>query len=329
MSQDGTAHKDRTRLVLGVAAVAREAEDIVSIELSQADGGPLPPFTAGSHIDIHLPDGAIRQYSLCNSPAERNRYVIAVLKDATGRGGSEAMHRLQVGDRVVVSAPRNNFPLAGREADFHLMLAGGIGITPMLAMIAELEARKAEFRLHYCTRSESRTAFLHRLRPLIEQGKVVLHHDNGDPARGLDIAATLAEPVPGQHLYVCGPAGFMAAVNDSVGAWPPHAVHFEHFSAVALTAEEAAWDEVPFKVTVKRTGEVFDVPAHCSIVNVLREHGIAVETSCEDGYCGTCITRYIEGEPVHRDTVLSGEERRNYVMICRARSRGPTLVLDV
>ena len=329
MSQDGTAHKDRTRLALGVAAVAREAEDILSVELSQADGEPLPPFAAGAHIDIHLPDGAIRQYSLCNPPAERNRYVIAVLKEATGRGGSEAMHRLQVGDRVVVSAPRNNFPLAGREADFHLMLAGGIGITPMLAMIAELEARKAEFRLHYCTRSESRTAFLRRLRPLIEQGRVVLHHDNGDPARGLDIAATLAEPVPGQHLYVCGPAGFMAAAKAAVGAWPPHAVHFEHFSAVALTEEEAAWDEVPFKVTVKKTGEVFDVPARCSIVNVLREHGIEVETSCEDGYCGACITRYIEGEPVHRDTVLSGEERRNYVMICRARSRGPTLVLDV
>jgi ferredoxin-NADP reductase len=328
MSQDGTAHKDRTRLALRVAAVGREAEDIISIELSQADGEPLPPFAAGAHIDIHLPNGTIRQYSLCNPPAERNRYVIAVLRESTGRGGSEAMHRLQIGDRVVVSTPRNNFPLAGREADFHLMLAGGIGITPMLAMIAELEARKAEFRLHYCTRSESRTAFLHRLRPLIEQGNVVLHHDNGDPARGLDIAATLAEPIPGQHLYVCGPAGFMAAAKAAAGAWPPHAVHFEHFSAVALTEEEAAWDEVPFKIKVKKTGEIIDVPARCSIVRVLREHGIDVETSCEDGYCGTCITRYVEGEPVHRDTVLSEGERKNYVMVCRARSRSPILVLD-
>jgi ferredoxin-NADP reductase len=329
MAQDGTAREHANRLALRVVAVAREAEDIISIELAQPDGQPLPPFTAGAHIDIHLADGLIRQYSLCNPPAERNRYVIAVLKEVAGRGGSEAMHRLKTGETVITSAPRNNFPLAGREADFHLMLAGGIGVTPMMAMIAELKARKVDFRLHYCTRNKSRTAFLRRLRPLIRQDKVVLHHDDGDPACGLDIAATLAEPVPGQHLYVCGPAGFMSAAKAAAGAWPPHAVHFEHFNAVALSDEEAAWDKVPFEVKIKKTGETFDVPAGCSIVKVLREHGIEVETSCEDGYCGTCITRYVDGEPVHRDSVLSEGERRNYVMVCRARSRSAVLVLDV
>jgi vanillate O-demethylase ferredoxin subunit len=329
MAQDGAAREPTKRLALRVVSVTPEAQDIVSVELAHPDGEQLPAFTAGAHIDVHLADGLTRQYSLCNAPAERHRYLVAVLNEPSGRGGSQAMHRLQPGDIVTVSGPRNNFALAGREASFHLLLAGGIGVTPMMAMIAELKARKADFRLHYCTRNKERTAFLRRLKPLIKQGKVVLHHDDGDPARGLDIAAMLAAPVPGQHVYVCGPAGFMAVAKASVGAWPPHAVHFEHFIAVALTEEEAAWDKVPFKIKIKKTGEVFDVPADCSIVNALRTHGIGVETSCEDGYCGTCITRYVEGEPVHRDTVLSEGERKNYVMVCRARARSPTLVLDI
>jgi ferredoxin-NADP reductase len=329
VAQDSAVREQTSRLSLRISSVTREADDIVSIELARADGSPLPSFTAGAHIDVHLDNGLVRQYSLCNAPSERHRYVIAVLKEAAGRGGSDAMHRLKAGDEVAISGPRNNFPLAGREADFHLMLAGGIGITPMMAMIAELRARKADFRLHYCTRNKGKTAFLRRLQPLIKQGKVVLHHDNGDPSRGLDIAAMLAQSVPGHHVYVCGPAGFMAVAKASVGAWPPHAVHFEHFSAVVLTEEEAAWDKVPFKIMVKKTGELLDVPTNCSIVKVLREHGIEVETSCEEGYCGTCITRYVEGEPVHRDTVLSAGERKSYVMICRARAKSPVLVLDV
>lgn len=329
MAQDGTAREEPHRLDLDIVAVAPEAEDILSFELALPNGACLPPFAAGAHIDIHLAGGLVRQYSLCNAPSERRRYVIAVLKEPAGRGGSLAMHHLKPGDRVAVLGPRNNFPLAGREADFHLMLAGGIGVTPMLAMIAELKARKADFRLHYCTRSKDRTAFLRRLKPLIRQGRVVLHHDDGEPARGLDIAKTLAEPRPGQHAYVCGPAGFMAAAKAAVGAWPPHAVHFEHFNAVALTEEEAVWDNVPFKVRIKKTGELLEVPAARSIVKVLREHGIEIETSCEEGYCGTCITRYVEGEPVHRDTVLSEGERQSYVMVCRARSRSPVLVLDI
>jgi vanillate O-demethylase ferredoxin subunit len=239
------------------------------------------------------------------------------------------MHLLKPGDRMLVSAPRNHFPLAGREANFHLLLAGGIGITPMMSMVAELDSRGAEYRLHYCTRSLQKTAFLSRLGPLIAHGKVVLHHDDGDPSRGLDIATTLARSEPGHHVYVCGPAGFMSAAKAAVGAWAPHTVHFEHFTARALTADEAAWDKVPFQVMIKKTGEIFDVPADCSIVKVLRAHGIDVETSCEEGYCGTCITRYVRGEPVHRDTVLSDDERRNYVMVCRARSRSEVLTLDI
>jgi ferredoxin-NADP reductase len=326
--QKGAARENNGRFTVRVGAVTREATDIVSIELAHPEGMPLPPFTAGAHLQFHLADDLVRQYSLCNPPAERHRYVVGVLKQKAGRGGSEAMHALQVGSTVQVSGPNNNFALAGREANFHLLLAGGIGVTPMMAMIAELEDREADYLLHYCTRSPEHTAFHDRLQPLIAQGKAVLHHDAGDPASGLDIAATLAEPQPAQHVYVCGPKGFLAAARAAVGAWPPHAVHFEHFDAVPLTEEESAWDKVPFKIKIKRTGEIIDVPADCSIVEVLREQGIEIETSCEEGYCGTCITRYVEGEPVHRDTVLSEGERKSYVMVCRARSRSPILVLD-
>jgi ferredoxin-NADP reductase len=301
-----------------VTAVTREAADIVAIELAHPEGAELPPFTAGAHIDFDLGDNLTRQYSLCNPPAERHRYVVGVLRQANGRGGSRAMHALEVGSAVQIAGPRNHFPLAG-----------GIGVTPMMAMLAELQTRKADYLLHYCTRSADHTAFRDRLRPLIEQGKVVLHHDGGDPARGLDIAATLAEPQPTQHVYVCGPQGFLAAARASVAAWPPHAVHFEHFDALPLTEEQSAWDAVPFQVKIKRTGELIDVPAHCSIVTALRGRGIEIETSCEGGYCGTCITRYVDGEPVHRDTVLSEGERKSYVMVCRARSNSPVLVLDI
>ena len=329
METEHAARQSNRRLTVKVNAVTPEAADIVSIELAHPDGAPLPPFTAGAHIEFTLGDNLVRQYSLCNSPDERHRYVVGVLKQPNGRGGSSAMHALQVGSAVEITEPRNNFALAGREATSHLLLAGGIGVTPMMAMIAELQARKAEFLLHYCTRSPAHTAFQDRLRPLIDEGKVVLHHDGGDPSRGLDIAATLAEPLPAQHVYVCGPSGFLAAARASVGAWPPHAVHFEHFDAVPLTEEQSAWDAVPFQIKIKRTGELIDVPANRSIVNALRERGIEVETSCEDGYCGTCITRYVEGCPVHRDTVLSDQERKSYVMVCRARCSSPVLVLDI
>ena len=316
-------------LVVAIAKIAREAEDILSFELHPPEGVLLPAFTAGAHIDVRLEGGQIRQYSLCNDPAERHAYRIAVLREPAGRGGSRAMHEVKVGDRLRISAPRNNFPLAGPEANSHLLLAGGIGVTPMMAMVHELEARKAEYLLRYCTRSPAKTAFLDRLAPRIEAGRVILHHDGGDPAKGLDIAGTLASFVPTEHVYICGPKGFMAAAKAAIGHWPPHCVHFEHFTAVEPTADEAAWDEKPFQVKIKKTGKLIDVPAHTSVVNALRAAGHDVETSCEEGICGTCITRYIEGEPVHRDMVLSEDQRQEYVMICRARSKTPLLVLDI
>jgi vanillate O-demethylase ferredoxin subunit len=313
---------------LRVAKATAETSDICLLDLVSPTGAALPPFRAGAHVDMHLGDGLVRQYSLCNDPREQHRYAVAILKEKASRGGSVAAHALREGDLVAVSAPRNNFPLAD-HATFHLLLAGGIGVTPMMAMIAELQARNAEFLLHYCTRSPEQTAFLERLRPLIGVGKAMLHHDGGDPGRGLDVRATLAEYRPGGHVYVCGPSGFLSAAKAAVAAWPEDAVHFEHFSAVPMSEDDAAWDRRPFRVKLKSTGQVLDVPAGQSIVSVLRAAGVAVDTSCEDGFCGTCLTRYVEGEPVHRDAVLGESERKNFVMICRARSRSSLLVLDL
>jgi ferredoxin-NADP reductase len=318
------------RFAVRVNAIREEADGIRSFEFVSPDGSDLPPFTAGAHLHVHLDDKISRQYSLCNDPAERHRYVVAVLREENGRGGSKLMHdSISEGQEVWISGPENHFALADRAVNFHLLLAGGIGVTPMMAMIEELERRGHDYRMHYCTRGPERTAFLDRLAPRIEAGKVVLHHDGGDPARGLDVKATLAEHRIGMHLYACGPAGFLQAVNSSVGAWPPHTVHQEYFTAREMTEEEKAWDTKPFQVKIASTGAVIDIPAGRSIVDVLRDYGINVQTDCQEGYCGTCITHYVEGDPVHRDTVLDDTDREDYVMICCARARSDLLVLDL
>lgn len=310
-----------------VKAITREADGISSFELVDPAGRDLPAFTAGAHIDVYPGDDLMRQYSLCNDPAERHRYLIAVLREEDGRGGSVAMHdSVGEGSELTISEPRNHFSLAGREASFHLLIAGGIGVTPMMAMVATLEAEGKDYILHYCTRSPERTAFRDRLAPLIEKGRVVLHHDNGDPSKGLDLAATLGDFRPGMHCYFCGPPGFMSAAMASVGAWPPHAVHKEYFTAAERDGE---WEDLPFQVKLARSGEVLDVPAERTIIEVLRAQGLDVETSCEEGYCGTCLTRYLEGEPEHRDTVLDDADKEEFVMICCARTRGGLLVLDL
>lgn len=314
-------------LTLRVRAVGREAEGISVFELVEPDGGTLPPFTAGAHVEVDVPGGMKRQYSLCNDPDERHRYVIAVLKEPAGRGGSKAMHEtVRVGSLLSVSAPINRFALAGQEARFHLLLAGGIGITPLMAMIETLESQGARWKLHYCTRSPDTTAFRARLEPRIAAGTVALHHDGGDPSRGLDLRALLADYELGTHVYFCGPPGFMSAAEASTAAWPPHCVHFEYFTGAE---SDPGRENLPFRIELKRSATVLEVPADRTIVDVLRDAGHEVETDCEDGYCGTCITRYLEGEPEHRDTVLSENERGRYVMICCARAKGPPLVLDL
>ena len=195
---------------LRIRSITYLAEAINGYEFVDPRGRDLPRFAAGAHIDMRL-GGLLRQYSLCNDPAERPRYCIAVLREDASRGGSRYLHdTVRVGDLVEVSLPRNNFPLDA-TAERHLLIAGGIGIAPIISMIAELRRRRVDFRLHYCTRSVARTAFHDDLASLAAEGRVRFHHDSGDPTLGLDIAAALRDRPPGTHLYYCGPANMMAA----------------------------------------------------------------------------------------------------------------------
>lgn len=215
-----------------------EAEGICSFELVAVDGRPLPAFSAGSHVDVQVPGGLTRQYSLCNDPAESHHYLIAVLDDPASRGGSRAMHaQVHEGDALVVSTPRNHFALA-HEAREHLLLAGGIGVTPILCMAERLAQIGADFRMHYCTRSAARTAFRSRIAASRFADRVHFHFDDGASAQKLDIPALLSAPGPGVHLYVCGPKGFMDAALGSARAqgWPELQLHYEFFTAAVASS---------------------------------------------------------------------------------------------
>jgi ferredoxin-NADP reductase len=216
-------------MLLRIRSITYLAERINGYELVDREGSELPPFEAGAHISVRLGDGLVRDFSLWNDPAERGRYCIAVLREPEGRGSREWHEVVRVGDIIEASTPRNNFPLAA-EAERYLLIAGGIGITPIMAMIAELRRRRADFRVHYCTRSPGETAFLDDLAVLAAQGRVLFHHDGGDPTKGLDIATTLREWRLGTHLYYCGPAGMMAAAATASQHWPPGTVHCEYFA---------------------------------------------------------------------------------------------------
>jgi len=336
--EDG-AHYPINATRLQVRQVTFQAEGINSYELVHPDGEALQPFEAGAHIDFYFHDGSVRQYSLCNDPAERHRYLIAVLRDAKGRGGSLGLHeRVHVQRTVCVGAVRNNFPLA-EDAKRHLLLAGGIGVTPMLAMIARLQATGDEFTLHYCTRSPAHTAFMPELGPLVADGKVVLHHDFGNPKDGLDIAQLLKDVDPGTHLYFCGPKGFMRACESSSEHWPDGTVHREFFTAAAspklslteaeLAAAQGGTIGIGFQVEIASTGEQFSVSNDKSIAEVLNENGVEVETSCNAGLCGTCKTRYLKGEVVHNDLILSPGEQEEFMTLCCSRAGGKLLVLDL
>src|SRR5579872_3248483 len=313
---------------LRIRSITYLAQDINGYELVDPNGRDLPRFTAGSHIGVRLGESTWRDYSLWNDPAERRRYCIAVLREKLGEGSRRLHDAVRVGDAVEVALPRNHFPLA-EEAERHLFLAGGIGITPIMAMIAELRRRRAEFRLHYCTRSPERTAFRDELDLLAATGRVVFHHDGGDPAKGLDIAALLREPQAGTHLYYCGPAGMMEAAAAATAHWPAGSVHCEYFSGPGAAPPARIEDDRPFRVRLAKSGGEYDVPAGETIINVLRRHGVETRTSCELGYCGACLIRYLDGEPDHRDPILGDKARETHMLICCSRASTPLLVLDL
>lgn len=306
-----------------------EAEGICSFELAAEDGGVLPAFSAGSHIDVHIPGAIVRQYSLFNSPAEKDRYLIGVLLDQASRGGSKAMHeQVHEGTRLTISEPRNLFPLA-HEARRSLLFAGGIGITPILCMATRLAQIGQTFELHYCGRSAERTAFVQSIQASPIADRVHFHFDEGDAAQKLDAPALLAGFAEGDHLYVCGPAGFMEFVLSSArsAGWAEENLHREYFAA----APTVKADDGSFEVQLASSGQCLHIPANRSVAEVLNEAGIDIPLSCEQGICGTCLTRVLEGTPDHRDMFLTTAEqaRNDQFTPCCSRSKSSRLVLDI
>lgn len=312
-----------------VARKIVEADGIASFELVRPDGAALPAFEPGAHLDVHVPGGLVRQYSLCNPANETHRYQIAVLRDPVSRGGSEAMHdQLNDGDSITISAPRNHFPLH-TDVPHTLLMGGGIGITPMLCMAEHLARAGGSFELHYCTRSPSRTAFHDVLRNGPFADKVHFHFDDGAAEQKLDIAAKLASCSPVTHLYVCGPKGFMDAVLGKARelGWPESRIHFEYFGAEVVHKA----DDGSFEVELASSGKVVTVGAEESIAAALAAAGVEVPLSCEQGVCGTCLTRVISGTPDHRDMYLTPaeQEQNDQILVCCSRSKSARLVLDL
>lgn len=311
-----------------IRAMRLEAEGILGLELVAADGAPLPPFEAGAHIDLYLPNGLIRQYSLCNDPRERHRYRIAVLRDAASRGGSQAVHELlRIGQHLSISAPRNLFVL-DEQAPRSLLLAGGIGITPLLSMAWRLHALGADFELHQCVRSGKLAAFAERLSSAPFAAHTHLHRDDGDAAQKLDLPALLAAEPAGSQLYVCGPNGFMEYVLDTARAqgWAEERLHREYFAAPEAESGGGA-----FTLRIASSGLELQVPEDRTALEVPEDAGFDIPVSCGQGICGTCLTRVVDGQPEHRDLFLSDEEkaRNDQFTPCCSRSRSACLVVDL
>jgi vanillate O-demethylase ferredoxin subunit len=306
----------------------QETQDIASFELARADGSPLPSFSAGSHIDVQTPSGMTRQYSLSSDDGEQHRYRITVLRDPGSRGGSVGMHdAVKEGDALTISTPRNHFPMV--RAERTLLLAGGIGVTPLLCMAQRLAAIGSQFEMHYCTRSLDRTAFHAEVSASSYADRVHFHFDDGDPAQKLDAPHVLGSPEPGTHVYICGPTGFIDYIVSTTAAqgWAKANVHLEYFGAAAQDTS----NDGSFEVRIASTGKVYTIAKDQSVVQALAAHGIEILTSCEEGVCGTCLTRVLEGDCDHRDLYLLSDEKEanDQFLPCCSRAKSPLLVLDL
>jgi phthalate 4,5-dioxygenase reductase component len=315
----------RPEMKLRLTRAEEIARDIHLFEFRDPHGGALPAFDAGAHVTIRVPNGLLRKFSLCNDPAERDRYVVAVKREATGKGGSISLiDDAKIGMHLTASAPVNDFALA-RNAQHFVFVAGGIGITPILAMVRTL--RKIEgkqFKLYYCTRSPEFTAFRDELSVPELASSVTIHHDDGDPARALDLRPLISERRNRAHLYCCGPLGLMHAVRDMTSAWTPTSVHMEAFSE----PERVKADDHPFTVRLAKSGETITVPVGTTILEAMRAAGHEVPSSCETGTCGTCRVKLLSGDVDHRDLFLPEQERASNIMICVSRARSDEIVID-
>ena len=309
---------------LVIASKSEVAAGIFGFELRDPQGCDLAPFTPGSHLTIRAPNGFLRKYSLCNDVSERGRFVITVKREAHGRGGSISLvDDTATGDLLLASAPKNAFPLLPSPRGY-IFIAGGIGITPVMSMIRQVKDSAAPFKLYYCTRSREGTAFAAELTSPGLKAHVLLHHDEGDPARSLDLWPILEKP-GGQHVYCCGPRPLMDAVKDMTGHWPASTIHFESFADQAPVKA----DDREFIVRIAGDDRAIKVPPGTTILQALRREEFQVPSSCESGSCGTCRTKLVRGEPDHRDFVLSEADRTSAIMICVSRALSDELVIEL
>jgi tetrachlorobenzoquinone reductase len=310
-----------------VTSATWEADGILSFELRPLAGETLPPFTAGAHIDLQLPGGLGRSYSLINPQDERHRYVIAVQNDRASRGGSRYIHDgLRLGDVLTILPPRNDFALV-EDAAHVVLIAGGIGITPLWAMVQRLAALGRSFELFYGVRTRANAAFLASLEALVASGaRIHLHVDDEAGGAFLDLGAIVARAGADTHLYCCGPAAMLAAFAAATADRPPALVHVEYF-----TTQEPAATEGGYVVELARSGRSFTVPAGKTILETLLAAGLEPPYSCMEGVCGTCETTVLQGVPDHRDMVLTDAEHaaNRTMMICCSGCKGDRLVLDL
>jgi vanillate O-demethylase ferredoxin subunit len=322
-----------TLLQVKVAAKVWLTDGIAGYELSPLSGDVLPAFEAGAHIDLHVPHGPVRQYSLYDLPGEPSHYRIGVLRDPNSRGGSvKLLDEVHTGDTLTISAPRNHFALNGGQHDRSILFAGGIGITPILCMVQQLASERRPFEMHYCGRTLSGMAFVDRLRQSSfgEQSQVHMHVDDGAPDQLLDARAAIGAPSSDKHLYVCGPAGFMdhiLATARELG-WNEKHLHREYFAATPI---ESSDDDESFEIEIRSSGEIIKVDAAQSAAHALLEAGFDLPLSCEQGVCGTCMTKVLAGVPEHRDLYLTDDERErnDCFMPCCSRAKTPRLTLDL
>jgi ferredoxin-NADP reductase len=300
------------------------ADDVIVLTLADPHGAELPAWTPGAHIDLLLGDDLTRQYSLCSSPSKPGVWRVGVLRAPDSRGGSDLVHStLTSGSTVRVRGPRNHFPLV--TSPRYLFIAGGIGITPILPMIAEAETAGADWRLIYGGRERASMAFLDELAQYGDRVMIVPQNEMGM----LDLESLLGTPQADTLVYCCGPEGLLSAVEKFCENWPPSALHLERFSA--KPQEPAAEADSSFELVLERSGLTLQVPPDKSVLEVIRAAGVSVLASCLEGVCGTCETEVIDGDVDHRDSVLNEEEQaaNEYMMVCVSRCRSPRLTLDL
>ena len=303
-----------------------EGGNIAVIEFESATATVLPQVEPGAHIDVHLPNGMVRQYSLCQNPAQVGKFRLGILRDAESRGGSiSAFEDIQDGMQIQVSAPKNLFPL--QAAQHTVLIGGGIGITPLITMAYQLAHQGASFELHYCGASADRCAFVDEIQNGVLAAFTTFHFKSEGASHRQFFELAIKDLAPDSHIYTCGPVGFMDWVINLATAhhFPQEQIHKEYFQVETDTSGDA------FEVVAERSGKIILVDAGETILQALAKEGINIEMSCEQGVCGTCMCDVIEGEPDHRDVYFTDEEKASneQILVCCSRSKSARLVLDI